>query len=77
MATRTIFFHLALAVLIGTGCGSPGSGAAELASVETPAATAAPALDAKEIVRWRKPNFEARLGAALPQQGVMIAFMQW
>lgn len=77
MAMRGIFFHFALAVLIGAGCGSPGSGVADLASVEAPAPTAAPALDAKEIMRWRKPNSEARLGAALPQQGVMVAFMRW
>ncbi len=76
MAMRGISLHLALAVLIGAGCGSPGSGAAELASVETPAATAAPALDAKEIVRWRKPNSEAA-GAALPRQGVVVAFTRW
>jgi hypothetical protein len=77
MAIRGIFFHLALAVLVGAGCGSPGSGAAELVSVEAPAPTAAPALDAKEIVRWRKPKSEARLGAALPQQGVVVAFTRW
>lgn len=75
MAMRGIFFHLALAVVVGTGCGSPGSGRADLASVETPAAV--PALDAKEIVRWRKPNSEARPGAALPQQGVMVALTRW
>ncbi|MDP2604531.1 MAG: hypothetical protein Q8S00_18390 [Deltaproteobacteria bacterium] len=77
MAMRGIFFHLALAVVIGAGCGSPGSGAADLASVETPAPTAAPALDAKGIVRWRKPDSEARLAAALPQQGVVVAFTRW
>jgi hypothetical protein len=77
MAMRGIFFHLALAVLVGAGCGSPGSGAADLVSVEAPAATAAPALDAKEILRWRKPNSEARLGAALPQRGVVVAFTRW
>jgi len=77
MAIRGIFFQLALAVLIGASCGSPGSGAADLVSVEAPAPTAAPALDRKEIVRWRKPNSEARLGAPLPQQGVMVAFTRW
>ena len=110
MAMRAIFVHLALAVLVGAGCGSPGSGAADSASVEAPAATAAPALDpstrapasaggsrsgfrptdameaatglpvglhAKEIVRWRKRNSEARLGAALPEQGVMVALTRW
>ena len=77
MAMRGIFLHLALAVLIGAGCGSPGSGAADLASVETPAPTAAPALDAKEIVRWKKLDSEARPGAALPQQGVVVALTRW
>jgi hypothetical protein len=77
MAMRVIFLHLALATLIGAGCGSPGSGAADLASVETPAPAVAPALDAKEIVRWRKPDPEARPGAALPQQGVMVALTRW
>ena len=75
MAMRGIFFHLALAVVVGAGCGSPGSGTADLASVETPAAV--PALDAKEIVRWRKPNSEARPAEALPQQGVMVALTRW
>ncbi len=73
MAVRGIFFHLALAVLVGAGCGSPGSGADDLASVETPA----PALDAKEIVRWRKPDSAARPGVVLPQQGVVVAFTRW
>jgi hypothetical protein len=75
MAMRGILFHLALAVVVGTGCGSRGSGTADLASVETPAAV--PALDAKEIVRWRKPNSEARPAEALPQQGVMVALTRW
>jgi hypothetical protein len=77
MAMRVIFLHLALATLIGAGCGSPGSGAADLASVETPAPAVAPALDAKEIVRWRKLDPEARPGAALPQQGVIVALTRW
>ncbi len=77
MAIRGIFFQLALAVLVGASCGSPGSGAADWVSVEAPAPTAATALDRKEIVRWRKPNSEARLGAPLPQQGVMVAFTRW
>jgi hypothetical protein len=75
MAMRVIFLHLALATLIGAGCGSPGSGAADLASVETPAPS--PPLESKEIMRWRKPNSEARPGAALPQQGVMVALTRW
>lgn len=77
MAMRVIFLHLALAILIGAGCGSPGHGAADSASVEAPAPAAAPALDAKELVRWRKLDPEARTGAALPQQGVMVALTRW
>ncbi len=77
MAIRAVFLHLALAILIGPGCGSPGSGVADSAAVEVPAPAAAPALDAKEIVRWKKPDFEARPGPALPQQGIMVAFTRW
>ena len=75
MAMRGIFFQLALAVLVGAGCGSPGSGAADLASVEAPAVT--PALESKEIMRWRKPDSAARSAVALPQQGVVVAFTRW
>jgi hypothetical protein len=75
MAMRAIFLHLALAVLSGAGCGSPGSGAADLTSVEAPAVS--PALESKEIVRWKKPDSEARPGVALPQQGIMIALTRW
>ncbi|HXK30445.1 MAG TPA: hypothetical protein VJ646_19545 [Candidatus Binatia bacterium] len=75
MAMRAIFSHLALAVSIGAGCGSPGSGAADLASVEAPSVS--PVHETKEIVRWRRADSEARSGAALPQQGVMVAFMRW
>jgi len=75
MAMRVIFLHLALATLIGAGCGSPGSGAVDAAPVEAPAVS--PALESKEIVRWRKPDPEARPGAALPQQGVMVALTRW
>jgi len=75
MAMRAIFLHLALAVLSGAGCGSPGSGAADLASVEAPAVT--PALESKEIMRWRKPDSAARSAVALPQQGVVVAFTRW
>ena len=74
---RAIFFHLTLAVLIGAGCGSRGSGAADLASVETPAPALTPAPDSKNIVRWRKPDSEARPAGALPQQGVIVALMRW
>jgi hypothetical protein len=77
MAMRAVFLHLALATLIGAGCGSPGSGAADLASVESPAPAGAPALDPNDIVRWRKPDPEARPGAVLPQQGVMVAFTRY
>jgi len=75
MAMRAIFSHLALAVSIGAGCGSPGSGAADLASVEAPSVS--PVHETKEIVRWRRADSEARSGAGLPQQGVMVAFMRW
>ena len=77
MAMRAIFFHLALAVLIGAGCGSPGSGTAVLASVEAPPAAVASTLDSKEIVRWRKPDAEARPAGALPQEGIIVALMRW
>jgi len=75
MAMRGIFLQLALAILISSGCGSPGSGAADLASVEAPSVS--PVHETKEIVRWKRADSEAWPGVALPQQGVMVAFMRW
>lgn len=77
MAIRGIFLHLALAILIGAGCGSPGSGGADLDSVKAPAPAAPLPVESKEIVRWKNPDFKERPGVALPQQGVMVAFMRW
>lgn len=66
MAMRAIILHLTLAILIGASCG------ADLTAVEMLA------LDAREIVRWKKLDAAARPpGAALPQQGVMVALIRW
>jgi hypothetical protein len=77
MAIRDILLHLTLAVFIGAGCGSPGSGAAELDSVKAPPPAASPARESKEIVRWKKPDLAERSGIPLAQQGVVVALMRW
>lgn len=77
MAMRGIALHLALAILIGAGCGSPAGGAAESAAVEAPAPAASSPLESKAIVRWKKTAAEQRTDRALPRMGVMVAVMRW
>lgn len=77
---RGILYQCFLALVISilsAGCGSPGSGAADLDSVKTIAPPASAARELKEIVRWKSAQSEERLGIALPQQGVIVASMRW
>lgn len=77
MANRSLLLCLASVILLAAGCGSPGSGVADLASAEAPPAAVAPTLAAKELVRWRKGDPTVPPGVALPQSGVMVALRRW